>query len=105
MAMQPAQTSNLRQERSAEASSTTSNNTSAAYVETIREGAIGAGIFRGQNSHFFTLSRAWKSTQTDKSGYSSRFYPGNAEAITNVVKQAAERCQELDEETRLSDVR
>ena len=69
---------------------------SSTYVETVREGAVGAGIFRGQSNHFFVLSRAWKSSKTDASGYSSGFFPGNAEAIGNVVKLAVERCRRLD---------
>ncbi len=101
MAMQPANTADLRRANQTEASPT-STNPSTNYVETVREGAIGAGIFRGQNNHYFALSRAWKSSQTDKSGYSSRFYPGNAEAIIKVVIQAADRCQELDQAAGLS---
>lgn len=102
MAMQPANTADLRTTNQAETSGP-SKNASASYVETVRDGAIGAGIFKGQNNHYFALSRAWKSTQTEKSGYSSRFYPGNAEAIIKVVMQAADRCQELDRESGLSD--
>jgi hypothetical protein len=66
------------------------------YVETVRDGAVGAGIFRGQNKHYFVLSRAWKSAATGNSGHSSSFYPGNAKTLAKVVTEAAERCQELD---------
>ncbi|MEM7316821.1 MAG: hypothetical protein AAF497_27120 [Planctomycetota bacterium] len=96
MAMQPSSAANSQPSNQA-AASDLPQQSNADYVETVRQGAVGAGIFRGQNKHYFVLSRAWKSSQSDKSGYSSGFYPGNAEAIGNVVKQAAERCVELDQ--------
>lgn len=71
------------------------------YVETIREGAVAANIFRGQSNdgfsyHYFRLSRAWKSTKQNTEGYSDRFFSRNAPAMAQVAAQAALRCDELD---------
>ena len=74
----------------------TQERTNSTYVETVRDGAVGAGIFHGTNKHYFVLSRAWKSTESNKSGHSQGFYPGNAEALASVITKAAERCRELD---------
>lgn len=73
-------------------------------AETIREGAIAANIFvgtskEGKSYHYFALSRSWKSVE-GQSGYSSGFYPKNAEALARVIVQAADRCEELDGTSR-----
>ena len=71
------------------------------YVTTVREGAIAANIFLGQTQdglgyHYFLLSRSWKSTKTNKEGYSDRFFGRNAQAIGKVSELAAQKCDELD---------
>lgn len=73
------------------------------YVATVREGAIAANIFLGQTQdglgyHYFLLSRSWKSTRTNKEGYSDRFFGRNSEAIGKVAELAAVKCNELDSE-------
>ena len=64
------------------------------YIETIREGAIAANIFRGNTPDGFTylyfeISRSWKSLSGNRKGYSAKFYDRNAEAIGRVAMEAA----------------
>ena len=73
------------------------------YIATVREGAIAANIFLGQtqdglNYHYFLLSRSWKSTKTNKEGYSDRFFGRNAQTIGKVAELAAAKCEELDQD-------
>ena len=80
---------------------TTKKKTGQKPVETVREGAIGASIFVSQSpdgnmSHYFMLSRCWKSQASGDFKYTDRMYPRNAEAIAAVVTRAADRCKELD---------
>ena len=72
------------------------------YVQTIREGAIAANIFRGTtpDGHtylYFEVSRSWKSQASDRQGYSKKFYDRNQEALVNVVNRAAQWLQEHPE--------
>ncbi|MCB0325191.1 MAG: hypothetical protein KDD69_16525 [Bdellovibrionales bacterium] len=65
------------------------------YITTIREGAIGANIFRGvtPDGHaylYFSLSRSWKSANGSREGYSDRFYERNADALQAVVAKACD---------------
>jgi len=65
------------------------------YITTVRNGAIGANIFRGNTADGFTylyfeLSRAWIKQSGNSEGYSKKFYDRNAEAMKNVIDQAAE---------------
>lgn len=78
----------------------TQNNNQSKLATTIREGAVAANVFQTQSKdgatyHYFVLSRSWKNN-SGQSGYSSGFYARNAEAVVNVVTQAAEKCKELD---------
>lgn len=71
------------------------------YVETFREGAIAANVFKGQSRdgksyHYFNLSRSYKPDGQDDFSYSSSFFARNAEAMTKVVAEAAKKCKELD---------
>ena len=64
------------------------------YVMTIREGAIGANIFRGNTADghtylYFELSRSWKTQTGTREGYSKKFYDRNAEALQRVIADAA----------------
>lgn len=76
------------------------------YVETVREGAVAANIFRGKTQdgldyHYFKFSRAFKSAKQKDSAdftYSDRFFPRNSEAIAKVAVEAAEKCEQLDKE-------
>ena len=75
------------------------------YVFTIREGAIGANIFRGNtpDGHcylYFELSRSWKSQSSNREGYSKKFYDRNEQALMNVVKQA---CQWIEQHPEAAD--
>jgi hypothetical protein len=72
------------------------------YVQTIREGAIAANIFRGTtpDGHtylYFEISRSWKSQASDRQGYSKKFYDRNQVALVNVVNRAAKWLQEHPE--------
>lgn len=71
------------------------------YVSTIRDGAIAANVFCGQSQdgreyHYFSLSRSWKNSQNEQ-GYSSKFFGRNAEALVQVIQDAAKRCSEMDQ--------
>jgi len=72
-----------------------------AYVTTVRDGAIGAGIFLatrkdGTQGHFFKLSRAYRPNEQESFQYSDRFYARNSEAIGKVATEASKKCSELD---------
>ena len=71
------------------------------YVTTVRDGAIGAGIFLatrkdGTQGHFFKLSRAYRPNEQESFQYSDRFYARNSEAIAKVATEASKKCSELD---------
>lgn len=60
---------------------------------TIREGAIAASIWRrqapsGSAYYEFSLSRAWKSATTGKSGYSRNFLARNRDELARVIDLA-----------------
>ena len=66
------------------------------YIETIREGAIAANIFRGNTPDGFTYlyfrnqSSSWKSqVRQSKRILGKKFYGRNAEAIGRVAMEAA----------------
>jgi hypothetical protein len=68
-------------------------------VETIRNGAIAASIWKRQTSTGFeyldySLSRSWKLKSGEKEGYSSNFFPGNEEALVDVVQRATDYIRE-----------
>lgn len=65
-----------------------------APVHTIRRGAVAASIWLRQSPsgypYFeFSLSRSWKSMNTDKAGYSKSFFAKNQDELTAVIKDAA----------------
>ena len=75
------------------------------YVKTVREGAIGANIFRGNTADghtylYFELSRSWKAQSGNREGYSKKFYDRNEQALMNVVKQA---CQWIEQHPEAAD--
>jgi len=64
-------------------------------VHTIRRGAIAANIWQrqtqtGMDYYDYSLSRSWKSQNTGKEGYSTSFFPRNAEQLVEVVTEATE---------------
>ena len=68
-------------------------------VTVIRNGAIAASIWKRQTSTGFeyldfSLSRSWKLKSGEKEGYSSNFFPGNEEAIIDVVEKATDYIRE-----------
>jgi hypothetical protein len=70
--------------------SSSSNN----YVRTFRHGAIAANVFcrtapGGLEYLDFSISRSWK-TNTDKEGYSQRFFAKNREAMKLVIDDACD---------------
>jgi len=63
-------------------------------VNTIRQGAIAASIWKRQApsgfEYFeFTLSRSWKAQSSGREGYSQNFFARNAEELQNVIREAA----------------
>ena len=63
-------------------------------AQMFRNGAIAASIWQRQTgtgyAYFdFSLSRSWKSSTSDKEGYSTSFFPQNAEALVEVIQQAS----------------
>ena len=83
---------------------TTTSRSSLDFVESVREGAIGASVFLGtsqdgEQRHLFKLSRAYKPKSSGDQGdfkYSDLYYPNNADVLARVVEEAGKRCQELD---------
>jgi hypothetical protein len=72
------------------------------YITTVRDGALGANIFRGNTADghtylYFELSRSWKSQSGTREGYSKKYYPRNVEAICNVAELAARWIEEHPE--------
>ena len=68
-------------------------------VEVIRNGAIAASIWKRQTSTGFeyldySLSRSWKLKSGEKEGYSSNFFPGNEDALVDVVQRATDYIRE-----------
>lgn len=68
---------------------------SAEPVHTIREGAVGASIWKRQSLsgyayYDFSLSRSWKSMSSSKTGYSKNFFARNGDEVKRVVEKACE---------------
>ena len=62
-------------------------------VETIREGAVAASIWKRQTPTGFeyldfSLSRSWKMKNGEKEGYSQNFFEKNEEALQQVIAKA-----------------
>ena len=75
------------------------------YIETKRDGAIGANIFRRQapggfQYYDFNLSRAWKASASGKEGYSQNYFANNREALHKAIDDACDRIQELESADR-----
>lgn len=65
----------------------------AAPVFVVRQGAIAASIWKRQTAtgyayYDFSLSRSWKSTTTDRTGYSTNFSDKNEKALVEVIQGA-----------------
>ena len=77
------------------------NPASSNYVDTIRDGAMAANIFRGNsNGHtylYFELSRSWKSESGNRKGYSKKYYARNAKALCDVALKASRWIEEHPE--------
>lgn len=62
-------------------------------VKTIRQGAVGASIWKRQSpsgfEYFdFTLSRSWKTQKSGKEGYSPNFFASNESELYAVIAEA-----------------
>ena len=63
-------------------------------VKTIRQGAIGASIWKrqtptGMEYYDFSISRSWKAKTSGKEGYSPNFFSSNETELTQVIKDAS----------------
>lgn len=85
------------------------NTQKSAPVRVFREGAVAASVWQRQTGtgfayYDFSLSRSWKSSASGKEGYSSNFFPQNVDALTEVIRQAAdwisEQMTDADEPTK-----
>ena len=71
-------------------------------VQTVREGAVAASIWRRQSPsgyayYDFSLSRSWKSMSSGKTGYSKNFFEHNREELVRVIEKAAAWISEQQE--------
>lgn len=88
-------TSNTTTDQTSESPSTESKSQRLQPERTFRSGAIAASVWQRQTAtgsvYFdFSLSRSWKSSTTDKEGYSTSFFPRNAEALADVIQRASD---------------
>jgi len=82
------------------------DNSNNSYVRTFRHGAIAANVFcrtapGGLEYLDFSLSRSWK-TNTDKEGYSQRFFAKNRDAMKLVIDDACEFIAESSTTAKLA---
>lgn len=68
-------------------------------VETIREGAVAASIWRRQTPTGFeyldfSISRSWKMKSGEKEGYSQNFFERNEDALSEVIRRACQFIRE-----------
>ncbi|MCA9185352.1 MAG: hypothetical protein KDA99_07025, partial [Planctomycetales bacterium] len=61
--------------------------------KTVRNGAIGASIWReigAEGAEYFaiTFARSWRSKNSGNQGYSQKFFPRNREELHAVIDQA-----------------
>lgn len=71
-------------------------------VQTVRQGAIGASIWKetaaeGLEYLTLTLSRSWASKNTGKTGYSQKFFAKNREELKAVIDLACDAMEELEQ--------
>lgn len=77
-------------------------------IKTIRCGAIAAHIWERQSQTGYTyyeysLSRSWKSSKSEKQGYSQNFYTRNREQLVTCVEEATAFITNLMNEFSLTD--
>jgi hypothetical protein len=70
-------------------------------VQTIRDGAVAASIWRRQSPsgyayYDFSLSRSWKSMSSGKTGYSQNFFGRHKAELVNVIERASEEIARLE---------
>lgn len=70
-------------------------------VQTIREGAVAASIWRRQSPsgyayYDFSLSRSWKSMSSGKTGYSQNFFGRHTAELVAVIERATEEIAKLE---------
>jgi hypothetical protein len=87
-------TKKMTVEKVAKEASAETHSEKAKPAQTFRNGAIAASVWPRQTAtgfaYFdFSLSRSWKSSTSDKEGYSTNFFPQNAEALVEVIQQAS----------------
>ncbi|MDC0936284.1 hypothetical protein OAS39_08340 [Pirellulales bacterium] len=73
-------------------------------VTTARSGAIGASVWAnttqsGKEVFGITLSRAWKSQDGEKSGYSPTFYASNRDDLHRAIDSACDQAQAIERAT------
>lgn len=70
-------------------------------VQTVREGAVAASIWRRQSPSGFayyeySLSRSWKSMSSGKTGYSQNFFARHKAELLNVIDRVSEEITRLE---------
>ena len=70
-------------------------------VKTVRRGAVGASVWLetgAEGAEYFTisLSRAWKSKSSGKTGYSNKFFARNRAELHQVIDQVCDAVEELE---------
>ena len=70
-------------------------------VKTVRSGAIGASIWletgaEGVQYHTLTLSRSWRSKNTGKDGYSTKYFARNRADLHAAIDLACDAVEELE---------
>lgn len=70
-------------------------------VQTIREGAVAASIWKRQSPtgfpyYDFSLSRSWKSMSSGKTGYSPNFFSRHKAELLNVIERVTEEIMKLE---------
>jgi hypothetical protein len=85
-------------------------NGGAPLVHVIRRGSIAASIWQRQTAtghcyYDFSLSRAWKSVSSNRTGYSTNFSEKNEKALVEVVQAASVWIAAQGTEERSDDAR
>ena len=95
------ETKTKTQKKSGEEAEKTTETETKRPVKTVRSGPIGASIWQetsegGKDYLAITLSRAWKSQDGEKSGYSHKYFAGNRGDLHKAIDQACDAVEALE---------